>query len=80
MSITRPDATGKKAGPFSTAERFRFGTFSIAECKSLANISQNKIYRDIKDGLLPTHKRGAQTFVRGPDLAKYLALDIEAAE
>lgn len=61
-------------------DRFMFGTFSIAEVKSLSGVSHNKVYIDIKAGLLPTHKRGAQTFVRGPDLAKYLALDLGAAE
>jgi hypothetical protein len=76
----RPEVTGKKTAPFSIAERFQFGSFSIAECKALAGVSHNKIYTDIKNGLLFTHKRGAATFVRGPDLAKYLALDIDAAE
>lgn len=78
--VARPEATGKKVTPFTTAERFRFGMFSIAEAKALAGISQNKIYLDIKRGLLTTHKRGGSTFIAGPDLAKYLALDIDAAE
>lgn len=76
----RQVTTSKKAPPFTTAERFHFGMFSIAEAKSLAGISQNKIYLDIKRGLLTTHKRGGSTFIAGPELAKYLALNIGVAE
>lgn len=76
----RSEGTGKKVALFTTAERFKFGTFSIAEVKALAGVSHNKVYLDIGRGLLPTHKRGGSTFVTGPNLARYLALDIDAAE
>jgi len=59
---------------FTIAERLECGTFSIAEAKSLAGVSNTKLYGDVQRGLIKIFKRGSASFVRGPDLKTYMAL------
>ena len=59
---------------FTIAERLEHGTFSIAEAKSLAGVSNTKLYGDAKRNLIKIFKRGSASFVRGPDLKNYMAL------
>ncbi len=57
---------------FTTQERLDHGTFSPSEAKSLAGVSNTKLYGDQKRGLIKIYKRGNASFVRGPDLKRYM--------
>jgi len=57
---------------FTIAERLEHGTFSVAESKSLAGVSNTKFYNDAKRGLIKIYKRGNSSFTRGPDLKIYM--------
>jgi hypothetical protein len=70
----------QSACAFSIDERLRHGSFSVAEAKALAGVSNTKFYADCQRGFIQVFKRGNASFVRGPDLARYMTQSFELAE
>jgi hypothetical protein len=62
----------EKSPAFSIQDRLNFGSFSIAEALALSGVSNSKFYRDARAGLIEIRKRGAASFVAGPDLRRYI--------
>jgi hypothetical protein len=57
---------------FSLEDRLSHGSFTVAEARELAGVSNSKFYRDARAGLVEIRKRGAASFVAGPDLRRYI--------
>jgi hypothetical protein len=60
---------------FSLEDRLSHGSFTVAEARELAGVSNSKFYRDVRAGLVEIRKRGAASFVPGPSLRRYLEGD-----
>lgn len=59
--------------PFTLAERFEFGNFTIAEVRSLKHRSHTGFYADLKKGLVSIEKLGTRSIIRGPVARRYIA-------
>lgn len=46
--------------------------YKVSEAMAALSISRGGFYSLVNDGLLPTHKRGKFTVVRGEDLKAYV--------
>ncbi len=62
----------QKISTITTADRFEYGEFSLAEICQLKNVCLTRVYQDIASGRLPIVKRGRSTRVLGRDARNYV--------